>query len=105
MKEKTLRSPVLFVDDHHGQYMGKIAWEILAEEYKEQAKKHLSAEDIAAITNIEDEWHHEAVDKFTRIDFKKSTGQKFNIEFAEGGMWVIPHCFHRTKAAADFFGH
>jgi hypothetical protein len=100
----TITEPELFVDDHHGQYMGKIAYEQLADEYKVQAQKALSTETIADLLNMESEFHHDAVDEFTRVEFVRPSGQKFNIQFAEGGMWIIPYCFMRSKAAADFFG-
>lgn len=102
---KTLREPALFVDDHHGQYMGQIAWEQLADKYKKQARKQLSKEDVQAIKDgPENEWHHEAMDKFTNVVFKSPTGQKSRIDYAEGGMWEIPFCFLRTKKADEFFG-
>lgn len=104
--KNTITEPQLFVDDHHGQYMGQIAWEQLAERYKKQAAKVLSAEDIKSIENgPEDEWHCEAMDNFTRIEFHTPTGQKFYIDYAEGGMWVLSASFLRSKAASEFFGN
>lgn len=103
---KTMRQPELFVDDHHGQFMGQIAWQQLAERYKLQAKKVLSQEDVKAIEDGPDnEWHHEALTMFTTIEFKTPTGQKFHIDYAEGGMWVLPACFLSSKAANEFFGN
>lgn len=102
---KTIVSPELFVDDHHGQYMGQIAWQQLAERYKSQAKKVLSAETIKSIENgPDDEWHCDAMDSFTNVTFKTPTGQKFYIQYAEGGMWVLSAYFLRSKEANDFFG-
>jgi len=102
--KNTILGPELFVDGHHGIYMGKLAYEYLAEEYKKQALKKLGKETIDEILDMDHENHHEAVDEFTRIQFKRPTGQKFTINFAEGGMWVIPNCFWRTKEADSFFG-
>jgi len=86
--------------------MGQIAWQQLAERYKKQAIKKLSEEDIKSIElGPDDEWHCEAMDNFTNIEFKTPTGQKLWINYAEGGMWVLPACFLRTKAANEFFGN
>jgi hypothetical protein len=102
--KNTITGPELFVDDHHGQYMGQIAWQQLAERYKLQAKKQLSAETIASIeAGPDDEYHHESCDSFTNCTFKTPTGQKLSIQYAEGGMWIIPACF-TGKKAEEFFG-
>ena len=103
--KNTILQPELFVDDHHGIYMGQIAYQSLNDRYKKQVAKHLSKEDIEAIQDVDNEWYNEAVDNFTQIEFKTETGQKFNIQFAEGGLWVIPFCFYRSKQANDFFGN
>lgn len=100
--KNTMRDPQLFVDDHHGIYMGQLAWNKLAIRYVQQALKVLGDDDIKSLNDVEDEFHHETVDKLTRIQFKTPTGQKFTINFAEGGMWLIPNCFWKTKAAADW---
>lgn len=102
--KNTITEPQLWVDDHHGQYMGKIAYEQLNDRYKAQANKALSEEDIKSILDTDCEFHHESVDNFTRIDFETETGQKFNLQFAEGGIWLIPFCFYRSKQANEFFG-
>lgn len=100
-----IKEPELFIDDHHGIYMGQSAWKHLAERYKKQAKKVLSKETIESLeVGPDDEWYYDACDSLTRVIFKTETGQKVNIDYAEGGMWVIPHCFLRTNAASDFFG-
>jgi len=102
----TMTQPELFVDDHHGQYMGQIAWQQLADRYKKQAVKVLSAETIKSLENgPDDEWHMEACDSFTEVEFKTPSGQKFFINYAEGGIWVLPACFLRSKAVNDFFGN
>jgi hypothetical protein len=97
-------SPTLLVDDHHGIYMGQIAWQSLDNRYIEQAKKHLSQADIDALQNTEDEWYCEACDKLCNITFVGKTGVKFYLAYAEGGMWAIPHCFRGKKLEA-FFGN
>jgi hypothetical protein len=103
--KKTILQPELLVDDHHGQYMGQLAWQYLADRYKKQAAKVLSAETIKSLENgPEDEWHFEACDSLTNVEFKTETGQKVTIQNAEGGIWAIPACFMRSKAANNFFG-
>lgn len=101
-----ITEPELFIDDHHGIYMGQLAWRHLAERYKKQARRKLSKETIESLeAGPDDEWHFDACDSFTNVEFKTETGQKFNIQYAEGGMWAIPFCFMRTNAANDFFGN
>lgn len=105
MKAK-FRTPELFVDDLHGRYMGQIAYEQLADPYLKQANKTLSKEDIQSLLDGPDnEWYDKATDNLTNISFKTPTGQRFNINFAEGGLWCIPLCYYRTKQANDFFGN
>lgn len=102
---KTIKKPELFVDDHHGQYMGQIAWKQLADRYKKQAAKQLSKEDITSLEEgPENQFHFEACDNFTNVTFKTETGQKLYINYAEGGMWIIPACFLRSKESEHFFG-
>jgi hypothetical protein len=104
--KSTILSPELFVDNHHGQYMGQIAWQQLADFYKKQALKVLSAETVASLeAGPDDEWHFEACDNLTNVAFKSPTGQKLSIQYAEGGMWIIPACFYRSKEANEFFGN
>lgn len=100
-----MREPELWVNDSHGIYMGKIAYEQLNERYKKQANDCLNVDEIWAIEEMDDEEYNDAVDKFTQIEFKTESGQKFNIQFAEGGLWVIPFCFYRSKQANEFFGN
>jgi hypothetical protein len=97
-------SPTLLVDDHHGIYMGKLAWEYLSERHKQQAKKHLSPATIESIQNTEDEWYYESCDRLCRIEFRTKTGGKFTLAYAEGGIWAIPNCF-RGKKLEEFFGY
>jgi hypothetical protein len=105
MKENKMKQPELFVDDHHGVYMGQIAWKQLASKFKKQARKALSKETIKSLEDgPESVWYCDACDEFTNIVFRLETGQKIQIQYADGGMWVIPFCFLRTKAANDFFG-
>lgn len=103
--KNTIIEPSLFVDDHHGQYMGKIAFEQLADYYKNQAIKQMSKDDITSIQNNEDEFYCEACDSLTNVTFKTPTGQKLSLHYAEGGIWMIPNCFLRSKKAQDFFGY
>lgn len=89
--KQTITEPELFVDDHHGQYMGQIAWQQLAERYKSQARKVLPKKTIEEIEKGPDaEWHFETCLSFTEVEFHTPTGQKFRIEYAEGAMWIIP---------------
>ncbi len=102
--KNTITSPELFVDDHHGQYMGQIAWQILADRYKKQAKKHLSEDTIKSLEiGPDDEFHFDACYNLTNVQFHTPTGQKFYINYAEGGMWILSACFLRSKAASEFF--
>jgi len=103
--KSTMTQPELLVDDHHGIYCGKFAYEYLNDFYKAQAKKQLSQETINDLLNIDSEFHHDAVDSFMNCTYKTPTGQKFSIQFADGGVWIIPNCFARSKAANDFFGN
>ncbi len=102
MKTKFVE-PELFVDDHHGCYMGKLAWEYLADRYKMQAKKQLSQETINDLLDVDNEFHYDACDSLTQVTFKTETGQKWNLQYAEGGIWAIPKCF-KGKKANEFFG-
>ena len=104
--KNTITQPELFVDDHHGRYMGQIAWQQLADFYKQQALKVLSAETIASLeAGPQDEWHCDACDRLMDVEFKSATGQKLYLTYAEGGIWVISACFLRSKQAHEFFGN
>lgn len=104
--KNTIVEPELFVDDHHGIYMGRIAYQQLNSYYMDQAKKQLSQDDIDSLNEGPDnEFYDESCDNLTNVTFKTPTGQKFNIQYAEGGMWLIPACFMRSKAANEFFGN
>lgn len=103
MKTVKFNSPKLFVDDHHGKYMMQFAWEQLAERYKAQAKKVLSQDEIEDLTDCEKEFHYDACDRLTQVTFKTPTGQKWNLQYSEGGIWAIPYCF-KGKKREDFFG-
>jgi hypothetical protein len=106
MNKERITSPQLFVGDNEGQFMCQSAWDQLADRYKEQARKVLSPKVIAAIeAGPDDEFHCEACDNFTRVEFKTPTGQKFHIDYAEGGMWVFSAQFMRSKAAKEFFDY
>lgn len=100
--------PSLLVDSHHGVYM----MQLLVEQNKrertrlwKQISVQLSEEDRQAILEgPENEWHTEACDTLTNKTFTTETGQKYTIEYAEGGLWAIPFCF-KGKARSDFFGN
>jgi hypothetical protein len=103
MAKKKWTEPDLFVDDHHGIYMGQIAWQQLAERYKDQARKQLSAEDIKSIeAGPDDEWHFEAMTNLENMTFVTETGQKWELSYREGGIWAVPACY-RGKKREDFF--
>lgn len=104
MAKKKWTEPELMSDDHNGRYMGQHVWKTLAERYKIQARTKLSAEDIASLeAGPDDEFYDEACDNLTNVNFRTETGQKFTIQYAEGGMWAIPACF-RGEKAEKFFG-
>lgn len=104
MKTK-FKEPELFIGDQHGIYIGKFAYEALAERYKAQVAKHMSAEAIKSLQDTCDEFYNESCDELTEITFKTETGQKWQLQYAEGGMWGIPFCFLRSKKANYFFGN
>lgn len=104
--KNTIIEPILFVDDRNGIYMGQIAFNQLAENFKNQAIKQLGKNTIESIINgPDDEFYHESCDNLTNITFKTQTGQKLSLNYAEGGIWIIPNCFLRSKKAQDFFGY
>ena len=96
--------PTLLVDDHHGIYMGKLAYEYLSDRHKKQAQKHLSDADIEALQDTENEWYWEACDALCSIVFRTKTGAKFTLAYAEGGIWAIPACL-RGRKLEEFFGN
>lgn len=104
MKNK-FTEPELLVDDHHGIYMGKFAYEFLKERYKKQIEKHLSPDELFDLLNPESEFYFDACNKLQDITFTTETGQKFYLQYAEGGIWLIPACFMRTKKYDEFIGH
>lgn len=104
--KNTIKEPELFVNDHHGIYMGQIAWQQLSERYKKQAKKVLSKDDISSLENgPDDEFYFEACDNLTNVEFHTPTGQRLFINYAEGGMWILSKYFLRSKQANEFFGN
>jgi hypothetical protein len=97
--------PELMANDAHGVYMMQLAFDSLLPIYKNQAAKQLSKQTIADIeAGPECEYHFEACDLLTNVTFCTPSGQKWSLQYAEGGVWAIPACFARTKAANDFFG-
>lgn len=96
MKTK-FKEPELFIDDNRGIYMGSEAYKALAPRYKAQVAKHMSAEAIESLQNTECEFYDESCDKLTEIIFVTETGQKWQLQYAEGGIWAVPACFMRSK--------
>jgi len=104
--QNTITEPILLVDDHHGIYMGQIAWEILADRYKKQAiAQGFDDEFQSDISNIENEFYCDACDKLTYITFKTPSGQKFWINYYDGGMWIISAYVMRSKQFTDFLNN
>ncbi len=100
---KKWNEPSLLVDDHHGQFMMQMLFkEGLDSRYLKQAKKQIGNEAYQAVLDGPDnESHFDACDEVTNCIFKTPTGQKFTIQYAEGGIWAIPYCFKNTE---EFFG-
>lgn len=97
--------PELLCNDAHGVYMMQLTFKDLLPTYQRQAKKAIGEDAINDILAGPDcEWHFEACDSLTNVTFKTPSGQKFSINYGEGGIWAIPNCFLRTKAAEEFFG-
>jgi len=108
MRTTKWNEPELMADDHHGVYM----MQLLVSQNKadntdlwKQIQKQMSESDLSAILEGPDcEWHFEACDSLTNQTFKTKTGQKYSIQYAEGGLWAIPFCFKGQKAS-EFFGN
>jgi hypothetical protein len=109
MKKRQRRwtTPDLLVDDHHGVYMmhllvkgerqfrGRIYHEL---------QKNLNPFILRAILQGPDhEDYFEACDRITQLTFTRPSGQRFVIDYVEGGLWAIPNCF-RGKAREAFYG-
>jgi hypothetical protein len=104
--QNTITEPILLVDDHHGIYMGKFAWEILADRYKKQAIAQGFDEQFQSdISNVENEFYCDACDKLTSITFKTPSRQRFRIIYSDGGMWIISLYVMRSKQYKDFFNN
>lgn len=102
--KNTILIPKLFVDNHHGIYMGQIAFNQLSDYFKNQAIKQMSADDVKSIlAGNEDEFYCEACDNLTNVVFKTKTGQKLILQYCEGGIYIIPFCFLRSKQSKEFF--
>lgn len=98
--------PELLADDHHGQHMMQLLFEKgLRKRYLRQLKKKLPEWAYNAIlAGPDNESHYEACDLVNNATLTTETGQKWSIQYAEGGLWAIPACFMRTKQAEGFFG-
>jgi hypothetical protein len=105
MKNKKWNEPELMADDHHGQYMMQLlVKDGLKPFILNQIKKQVTPETWESLQDVNNEWHFDACDTVTGLTLKTETGQKFSLQYAEGGLWAIPACFMRTKKANDFFG-
>lgn len=103
--KNTMTEPELMCNDAHGIYMMQLTYDSLLPRYKKQALKELGEETIQDIIDGPDnEFHFDACNSLTNVTFKTETGQKFTIQYAEGGTWAIPACFARSRAASVFFG-
>lgn len=102
--KQTMKEPVLICDDHHGVYMMQLTCQTLQERYKKQIIKQVGAETWQDVINgPECENHFNACNSVTGCTLKTETGQKFHIDYAEGGIWAFPACWMRTKKADEFF--
>ena len=108
MKNTKWTEPELMVDDHHGVYMMQLfvkqqktdntsTWKQIVKSCSEWTVNKILA-------GPDDESHFEACDNLTQKTFKTQTGQKFRIEYCEGGLWAIPFCF-KGKKADEFYGN
>lgn len=104
MTKKKWDEPELMADDHHGQYMMQLLCKDILPIYQNQIIRKIGKDGWQAIMDGPDnEIHFEVCDEITNIELKTQTGQKFSLQYAEGGIWAIPACFMRTKKANDFF--
>jgi len=104
--QNTITEPILLVNDANGIYMGKFAWESLADRYRYQAiAQGFNEEFQSDISDIESEFYCDACDKLTSITFKTPSGQKFWINYFDGGMWIISAYVMRSKQFTDFFNN
>ena len=106
-RQRRWTKPDLLVDERHGVYMmhllvkgekshrGRIYHEL---------EKNLNTFLLRAILQgPEHENYWEACDRVTQLTFTRPSGQRFIIDYVNGGLWAIPHCF-RGKAREDFYG-
>lgn len=98
--------PTLLADDHHGQYMMQLLIDGGLKPYiLNQIKKQVCSETWESLKSIDDEFHFDACDTVTNLTLKTETGQKFSIQYADGGLFAIPNCFARSsKKMSEFFG-
>ena len=92
-----MKTPELLCDDHHGQYMMQLLVKELQPRYQKQIRKQIGGEQFESLKDVEDEFHMDACDAVTNCTLTTPTGQKFVIQYAEGGLWAIPYCYMRTK--------
>jgi hypothetical protein len=100
-------TPDLLVDDHHGVYM----MHLLVKGEKQhrgriyhELQKNLNPFALRSLlAGPDDEGYWEACDRVTQLTFTTPTGQKYVIDYVEGGLWAIPFCF-RGKAREAFYG-
>ena len=98
--------PQLLVDDHHGVYMMQLLiqqWKAENNRYWKQIARGLDDDLLQALLSVDNEWHNDACCSINSMTFKTPTGQKFEIAYAEGGIWAIPYCF-KGKKLEEFLG-
>lgn len=98
------KEPELMADDHHGVYMMQLLAKELLPRYQKQIEKAIGPEAWQSVINGPDDEHHwDACDSVTNVTLTTPTGQKWSLQYAEGGIWAIPACFTRTKKFESFF--
>ena len=106
-RQRRWTTPDLLVSDNQGVYM----MHILVQGEKDfrgriyhELQKNLSPFKLRALLAGPDhELYWEACDRVTQLTFTRPSGQKFIIDYVEGGLWAIPHCF-RGRAREAFYG-
>jgi redox-sensitive bicupin YhaK (pirin superfamily) len=100
--------PELMVNDHHGVYMMQLWVELQKKDNTpawKQICKQVGKESIdSLLAGPDDEFHFDSCQEIENMTFKTQTGQKFTIQYCEGGIWAIPFCF-KGKKANEFFGN
>lgn len=105
--KNTMLEPELLADDHHGQYMMQLLITGgLTPFVLRQIKRKVSPETWESLQDVNNEWHCEGCDTVTNLTLKTESGQKFTIQYGEGGIWAVPACFARSERKMnEFFGN